>query len=103
MLAGTRRSFAFHCRVIVLASCAACGLIAKFAAAQDEVQQAAVAGQRVFTAGHSLLAFMPPILSDIAVSAKTLGSGKIVDELNHLLQVLAWEAVTKHPLSGVKP
>ena len=34
---------------------------------------------------------------------KTLGSGKIADELNHLLQELAWDAVTKHPLSGVKP
>ena len=30
------------------------------------------------------------------LTPKTLGSGKIADELNHLLQELAWEAVTKH-------
>jgi hypothetical protein len=35
-----------------------------------------------------------------------LGKGKNAEEagkLNRLLQVLAWDAVTQHPLSGVKP
>lgn len=73
MLGRTRRPFAVHCRAIVLASCAVCGLMATFVAAQDEAKQAAVAGQRVFTAGHSLLSFMPPILTDIAASAKIEG------------------------------
>lgn len=33
---------------------------------------------------------------------KALGSGKVTEELNQLLEELAWEAVTRHPLSGVK-
>ena len=32
-----------------------------------------------------------------------LPTPKVTDELNQLLEELAWEAVTKHPLSGVKP
>ena len=27
---------------------------------------------------------------------------KMDESLNHLLQVLAWEAVTHHPMSGIK-
>ena len=33
---------------------------------------------------------------------KGLGKPPLTDELNRMLQEIAWDAVTSHPLSGVK-
>ena len=54
-------------------------------------------GQRVFSCGHSFHAGFAPMLEETARSA-----GFKITALNRLLQELAWDAVVRHPLGGVR-
>ena len=51
----------------------ACFLIASGTSRADDAARVQVAGQRVFTAGHSFHVWMPAILKEIAASAKVAG------------------------------
>ncbi len=64
-------SYLWFRRTVLVVICAAVALPTTFVRADDA--KPPIAGQRVFTAGHSLLMFMPPILEEIAAEAKIDG------------------------------